>query len=203
MIKSKLLGALIIGTTFSLPVAAKMYKWVDDNGITHYGETVPPEFANKDRLELNPAGRVIRSEEAITPERRRVKELEDTKKRDDEKAALEQQRYDKTLINTYSSVKEIDLAHNRSVQQIDARINVIGASLKAANDNLIGLQQEADGYTKQNKEIPDSLKIDLQEARSRFDKLNKDMEKPKAEKTAMEAKYDADKARYIELTGKR
>jgi hypothetical protein len=106
------------------------------------------------------------------------------------------------LINTYSSVKEIDLAHNRSVQQIDARINVIGSSLKAANANLIGLQNEADGYANKNKGVPDSLKADLQEAQTRVDKLNKDMEKPQAEKAAIETKYNADKARYIELTGK-
>jgi hypothetical protein len=199
----KLFIALIVGITFSLPVAAKMYKWVDDNGITHYGETVPPEYANKDRVELNPAGRVIKSEEAMTPERRQTKEQEDAKKREEEKATLEQQRHDKTLVNTYSSVKEIDLARNRSVQQIDARINVIGSLLKSASDNLAGLQKEADGYTQKNKEIPDSVKSDLQEAQSRVDKLNKDMEKPLAEKATIEARYSADKSRYIELTGKK
>jgi hypothetical protein len=202
MINPKLLIALIVGTTFSLPVSAKMYKWVDDNGTTHYGETVPPEYANKDRVELNQAGRVIKNEEVITPERRLAKEQEDAKKRDDAKATLEQQRRDKTLINTYSSVKEIDLARNRSLQQIDARISAVGSSIKAANDSLAGLQSEADGYAKKNKEIPDSLKDDLRETQSRLDKLNKDMEKPQAEKAAVEARFNADKARYIELTGK-
>ena len=46
MNKLKLLFALITGITLSFPVAAKLYKWVDDNGTTHYGETVPPEYAN-------------------------------------------------------------------------------------------------------------------------------------------------------------
>jgi hypothetical protein len=203
VINRNLFIALIVGTTFSLPVAAKMYKWVDDNGITHYGETVPPEYANKDRVELNPAGRVIKNEEAMTPERRQAKELEEAKKRDEEKATIEQQRHDKTLVNTYSSVKEIELARNRSAQQIDARINVIGSLLKAANENLTSLQMESDGYAQKNKEIPESLKSDLQEAQSRVEKLNKDIAKPLADKAAIEAKYDADKARYIELTGKK
>ena len=199
----KLLLALIAGVTLSFPVAAKLYKWVDDNGTTHYGETVPPEYANKDRLELNKEGLVIKSKEVLTPERRHTKEQGDEKKRNEESAALEQQRHDKTLINTYSNVKEIDLARIRSLQQIDARINVIGSAVKAASDNLMGLQNEADGYAKRNKEIPDSLKDDLQQAQARLDKLNKDMEKPQAEKAVVEARYDADKARYIELTGKK
>ena len=201
--KLKLLVALIAAITLSFPVSAKMYKWVDDNGTTHYGETIPPEFANKDRAELDTAGRVIKHEEVLTPERRHAKEQGDEKKRNEENAALEQQRHDKTLINTYSNVKEIDLARIRSLQQIDARINVIGSAVKAASDRLMELQNEADDYAKRNKEIPDSLKDDLQQAQSRLDKLNRDMEKPQAEKTAVEARYDADKARYMELTGKK
>jgi hypothetical protein len=150
MIKPKLLIAFIIGIIFSFPVAAKLYKWVDDNGTTHYGETVPPEYANKDRLQLNQSGRVVKSEEVMTPERRHAKELEDAKKRDEEKVVLERQRHDGTLINTYNSVKEIDQARVRSLQQVDARLNVINSYIKMANDNLLALQKEADGYTNTN-----------------------------------------------------
>ena len=42
---------------------------------THYGETVPPEYADKDREELNKAGRVVNTLEVMTPERRHAKDL--------------------------------------------------------------------------------------------------------------------------------
>src|SRR3989338_2182877 len=157
MINYRLIVALVIGMTFSLSAAAKMYKWVDDNGTTHYGETIPPEYANKDRAELNKAGRVVDKKEVLTPEERRAKELEDIKKREDEEAAVEQKRRDKALLNTYSSVKEIDLARTRNLQQVEARLNSINSQLKMADDKLIGLQKEADGYTKTSKKIPPSL----------------------------------------------
>lgn len=201
--KLKLCIALVTGITFSFPVAAKLYKWVDDKGTTHYGETIPPEYADKDRVELNQAGRVIKNEEVVTPERRRAKEQEDAKKRDDDKATLEQQRHDRTLINTYSNVKEIDQARIRSVQQVDARINVLTSYIKTANDNLLGLQKEADGYTNANKKIPASLEEDLQDAQARLTKLQHDAEKPNAEKAALEARFAADKVRYLDLTGKK
>jgi len=203
MIKFKFFVALIVGATFSLPAAAKLYKWVDDNGTTHYGETIPPEYADKDRSELNKAGRVIKTEEVLTPEKRRAKVEAEAKKREEEKTALEQQRHDKTLVNTYSSVKEIDLARARSLQQIDARINVINSALKTANENLNGLQKEAENYTKTKKKVPASLEEDLQDAHARLEKLQKDLELPQAEKAALEARYDSDKARYMELTGKK
>jgi chromosome segregation ATPase len=201
MTKFKLYVALITGLILSFPVAAKLYKWVDDNGITHYGETIPPEYAGKDREELNKDGRVIKSEEVMTPERRHAKELEDEKKREEAQVALEQQRHDKTLINTYSNVHEIDLARNRSVQQLDARINMLNSYLKAANENLIALQKEADGYTKANKQIPGSLQDDMNNAQDRIVKLQQDLEKPNARKADLEARFKADRARYIELTG--
>jgi len=202
MINYRLVVALVIGMTFSLSAAAKMYKWVDDNGTTHYGETIPPEYANKDRAELNKAGRVVDKKEVLTPEERRAKELEDIKKREDEEAAVEQKRRDKALLNTYSSVKEIDLARTRNLQQVEARLNSISSQLKMAGDNLTGLQKEADGYTSTSKKIPASLQEDLQESQARLIKLQQDMEKSKAEKAMVEARYDAEKARYKELTGK-
>ena len=202
MINYRLVVALVIGMTFSLSAAAKMYKWVDDNGTTHYGETIPPEYANKDRAELNKAGRVVDKKEVLTPEERRAKELEDIKKREDEEAAVEQKRRDKALLNTYSSVKEIDLARTRNLQQVEARLNSISSQIKMAGDNLAGLQKEADGYARASKQIPASLQEDLQESQARLTKLKQDMEKSKAEKATVEARYDAEKTRYKELTGK-
>src|SRR3989338_6186886 len=108
MTKNKLSVVFIIGIffsagmSFSLPAAAKLYKWVDEQGTTHYGETVPPEYANKNRDEINKAGRVVKKHEVLTPEEIRAardnKEQEDAKKRTEEQALLEKKRHDKALI---------------------------------------------------------------------------------------------------------
>ena len=205
MTQLKLFAALIAGIAFSLPVAAKMYKWVDDNGTTHYGETIPPEYANKDRSQLD-KGRVTKKVEVLTPEERRAEEAAkktaDAKKRADEDLALEQKRRDKALVNTYSNEKEIDLARSRNLQQVDARINSISSQLKMSNDNLLALQKESDGLVKAGKKAPPSLQEDIQETQSRINKLQQDLDKASAEKATMDARYDADKVRYKELTGK-
>ena len=202
MTKFKLLAAFIAGIDFSFPVTAKMYKWVDDKGTTHYGETIPPEYANKDRSELGKSGRVIEKKEVLTPEERRASEQADIKKRAGEEAALERKRRDKALVNTYSNEKEIDLARNRNLQQIEARINSINSQLKMANDNLLAFQKEASTLTNAGKKIHPSLQEDLKESQERLAKLQQDLEKAKAEKATLDARYDADKARYKELTGR-
>lgn len=202
MTRLKLIAVFIAGIAFSFPVAAKMYKWVDDKGTTHYGETIPPEYAHKDRSELDKSGRVIDKRETLTPEERRASEQADIKKRADEEAALERKRYDKALVNTYSTEKEIDLARNRNLQQVEARINSISSQIKMANDNLMAFQKEAEDRTKAGKKIYPTLQEDLKESRERLAKLQQDLEKAKTEKAALDARYDADKARYKELTGK-
>jgi uncharacterized protein YifN (PemK superfamily) len=207
MTRYKSLAALIVtfilGLAFSFPATAKLYKWVDDNGTTHYGETIPPEYADKDREVLNKAGRVVDTHEVMTPERRRAQQLEDAKKREADREAQEQKRRDRTLINTFSNVHEIDLARKRSMQQVDARINYLNTSIDSANSRLISLQKEADNYTNRNRPIPNSLSGDLQEAKERLAKLQHDLEKPVATKADLNARFDADKARYMELTGKK
>jgi len=202
MINFRVLIAVIVGLIYSLPVTAKLYKWVDDQGTTHYGETIPPEFANKSRVELNKAGRIVKKDEVLTPQEREIQAQKDAQKKADEKAALELKRRDVTLTNTYSNAQEIDLARNRNLQQVNARINNNNSQLKIANDNLLGLQKESEAYTKSNKQIPPSLQEDLQESQARVDKMKQNLEKSLAEKAVVEARYDADKARYKELTGK-
>jgi chromosome segregation ATPase len=202
MNRSKLLIALLVGITFSLPAMAKLYKWVDKKGVTHYGETIPPEYADRDREELNKSGRTVKVIEVPTPaERKALKEAEEIKRADD-KAAIEKKRRDKTLTSTYSNSDEIDLARNRSLRQINARINNHTSQLKMASDNLLALQKESEGYTKADKPIPSALQDDMKDTQARVDRLQTNLDKSLAEKAAVEARYDADKVRYQELTGR-
>jgi uncharacterized protein YifN (PemK superfamily) len=201
MLKPSLLIALIIGSTFSLPAAAKMYKWIDDKGTTHYGESVPPEYANKDRVEMD-KGRVMKKVEIMSPEDRLAKKEAAAKKLEADKVALDQKRHDATLTNTYSNADEVDLARKRNLQQVEAQITNNKSQLKIANDGLLNLQQEAAKSAKANKPLPVSLQEEMQQSQTQVAKLQKNLDKSLAEKAAVEARFDADKARYIELTGK-
>ncbi|NOT99949.1 MAG: DUF4124 domain-containing protein [Gallionella sp.] len=199
---TKLIIALTFGMMFSLPASAKMYKWVDDKGTTHYGETIPPEYANKDRVELNKDGRVMKKIGILTPEERLAKKEADAKKLEQDKLALDQKRHDATLTNTYSNSDEIDLARKRSLQQIEARITSQQSQLKMANTNLTGLQQEAEKRNLAKKPMPESLQEDIHQSQSQVARLQKNLDTSMAEKATVEAKFDADKVRYKELTGK-
>ena len=51
--------------------AQQIRKWVDKDGVVHYGDRVPPEFADRDRVILNEQAVPLGFEEGeITPEER-------------------------------------------------------------------------------------------------------------------------------------
>ena len=200
--KSVALPFVVAGLVFSLPVSAKTYKWVDDKGTTHYGETIPAEYANKDRALLNKSGVVIEKQEVLTPEERRSKAADEAKVRGDAAQARDQRRHDKSLTDSYNSVEEIELSRTRSLQQVDARINSIGSQLKMDNNNLQSLQKDAASRSAAGGKIPAGLQDEIKDAQARTKRTQQDLDKYKADKQIINTRYDEDKARYKELTGK-
>jgi len=195
MTKAKILGTtLVLCAVFSMAAEAKLYKWVDDQGETHYGEVIPPEFADKDKVEFDDKGRVVkerRSEaETNSPENKTA----------EQRAALEQHRKDKALLNTYSNEKEIDLARDRNLQQVEARINSIHLLQQSAQESLDSFRKEASGI-KAGKQIPASLQADITTAENKMAKLQQDLDAANEKAASVRAGFEADKVRYRELTG--
>lgn len=180
---------------------AKLYKWVDDNGTTHYGETIPPEYANKEATQFSDQGRVEKHIEKLTPEEQRAKEAEDAKKNAVRQVAIEARRRDSALLNTFSNEAEIDLSRDRGLQQVDARINSIATMLKSAQDSLDALHKEREGLLKQDRKIPKSLLDDIGEFTTRIAKHQKDMAQNVQELASLKARFEAEKLRYRELKG--
>lgn len=185
---------LVLYCALCATAEAKLYKWVDDKGETHYGEVVPPEYANKDRVQFNDKGREVKKKDAA------AEAAQDKKSAEEEQAAIDRRRKDKALINTYSSEKEIDLARDRNLHQIVARINSIQTLIKTAQENLDNYRKEAESASRSGRKIHETLHADIAEAESKLAKLKQDLASAQEREAAVKASYEADKARYRELT---
>lgn len=202
MLKSKLmLAGLVCLGTFCLNAEAKLFKWVDKNGQTHYGETIPPEYSDRDSVQLSDKGRVEKTREVISADERESSRAASAKKAADEEAAREQKRKDNALLNTYTNEDEIELARNRNLQQVDARISSFSTLLKSAQATLDGHYKEQEEMTKQGRKIPKSLTEDIEESTARVEKYKKDLAQNEQEKATVQARFDADKARFRQLKG--
>jgi len=162
---------LLAALAVSQPALAKMYKWVDEKGEVHYGDTVPPQYSNQGREELSKKGTVLKKTEgALTPEQRQAKEAEEAQKKAEQQKALEQKRRDKALLNTYTNEKEIDLTRDRNLRPLDMQIQSLQDDLKRAKGG-------------------DAASIQAL------------IEQKKKEREAVRLRFETDKVRFRELTG--
>jgi hypothetical protein len=202
MINSKFLSiGFICAMALSVSAEAKLYKWVDNNGVTHYGEVIPPEYANKDRDTLNKAGLLNKRPEKIDPAAEHAKEEAEQKRNIEKQAEIEQKRRDSTLLNTYSNEKEIDMARERSLVLINARIDSNKMLIKSTQTTLDELNKEAESRNKTGKKIPVSLTRDISQAQSRFDRYTTELAKSEKELDDVRARFDNDKMLYRKLKG--
>ncbi|MGI9331274.1 MAG: DUF4124 domain-containing protein, partial [Gammaproteobacteria bacterium] len=122
----------------------KVYRWVDDEGVVHFGDSVPPEHAIQDRELLNDYGvPVVRQEGAMTDDELAIAA-------EKEQAIAEQKRReeatrarDATLLTTYLSVDEIEALRNRRTEMLDGQINYTEVYLKTLREKLGRLQKDA------------------------------------------------------------
>ncbi|MEJ1958727.1 MAG: hypothetical protein WDM70_04135 [Nitrosomonadales bacterium] len=193
MTNSKILGVIVIlGATFSMAAQADSYEWKDDNGVTQIGEVVPPEFTSKIIKHLDSNGRVIKDKLPSDMNAPAIQTAE-------QKAAMEQRRKDKALMNTYSNEKEIDLARDRNLQQVEALINSIQLRQKTAQDSLDSYHKEASGVAA-GRPIPASLQADINDAEDKMTRLQQELDTANEKAASVKASFEADKARYRELT---
>lgn len=195
MTSSRLFPALVLGLAFTSAAEARTFKWKDDKGRTHYGETIPPEYANRSSVELDEKGRVVKSQEVLTTEERQARDAENVRKRNEDAAALDQRRHDRMLMQSYSSEAEIDAARERSLKQTEL-------SLKDTQDRLKEARQKLDKTrTERGSKSPTSETLAADE--KLVTQLEQELAHRQAEIATIKERAEADKSRYRELTGKK
>ena len=183
----------------STTAEAKLYKWVDDKGVTHYSEVIPPEHTNKNNVLLNNQGRLIQRNEKINNMEQRANGEDEANKRIENEAKLEQSRKDNALLNTFSNEKEIDLALDRNLHHLESHISSIQSLQKAAQESLKNYQQEAAEIKAAGRKLPVSIQADITEGENKLAKLQQNLVKAQEKMAAVKASYEADKIRFREL----
>lgn len=134
----------------------RMYRWVDREGIVHFGDTVPVEYMDLERHIVNEFGitldilRAKLTEEEIAEEKRQ-QDL-------DIKRAV-QARQDQALLSTYLSVDEIELHRDRRVELFKAQTRVTELYLSNLKRRLESLHKEASRYQPYS-DNPDAAQVD-------------------------------------------
>ncbi|HYA66161.1 MAG TPA: hypothetical protein VEE84_05705 [Burkholderiaceae bacterium] len=167
-------------------------------GHTISGDLPPPECKDRDIRVLNPDGSIRNVLPApLTKEGRKKRDEEQAKRQLEEEAERKQAQKDRSLLEAYGSVEEIDAARDRAVQGRQALIDRANQRIAVYLRERKRLDDEAEFYAK--RELPQQLK----EAYETNSALTKQQEKTRAdaehEIQQIKEHFEADKKRYIQL----
>jgi hypothetical protein len=186
------------------PAAAqeRMYKCVDARGKVYYTQVPPPECLGRDTQELNKSGTLIRKNPAaipLSPAQEQAREAERRKKLEDEERSKEERRKNLALLNTYSSEKDIEEARTRALAEAQGAIEDTERRIAGAQKRHKELEAEKEFYVK--KPLPFKLKQEISNNDIEIRNQIVLLDAKKKEISTINAKYDEDRRRYIELTG--
>lgn len=209
--KFLLLQLLVAYAAFNAAWAAtpasqsKTYRWVDDQGVVHFGDHIPAEYADTESSVLNSQGIIVarvpgqKSPEEKAAEARAQAKLEEEKRLNEESIAR-----DRVLLSTYLSVEEIEELRDRRLELVDGQMRVTQLYLDNLRKNLLKLERESQRFSPYSKD-PNAKPIDEKLARELSDTLDsialyeKNLEKSATEQAQLTAKFDSDIARFQEL----
>jgi len=185
------------------PAAAqeRMYKCVDARGKVYYTQVPPPECLGRDTQELNKSGTLIRKNPAViplSPAQEQAREAERRKKIEDEEKSKEERRKNLALLNTYPSEKDIEDARARALAEAQGAIEDTERSIVGAQKRQKELEAEKEFYVK--KPMPFKLKQEIANNEIQIRNQTVLLDAKKKEINTINAKYDEDRRRYIELT---
>jgi hypothetical protein len=177
---------------------AATYKWVDEKGVVHYTDKLPPEQVNKSSTVLDKQARPVKQiEPPLTGEQRAAREAEEERRKAAAKAAEESARKDRALLQSFSSAGEIELSKSRALATIDNQI----ASATAYMAQLTKRKADAEARRKAlgDKPMPSELERELSTVDGEMRKQEELVAAKKREIAQVSARYDADYIRWREL----
>jgi len=177
----------------------RSYKWVDKNGVTHYGDMVPPEYAAQGRSELNGQGVEVKQfPRQLSPEESAVAQQrasEDAKRR----------QHDSFLLTTYTRVSDIEQLRDERLALIEGQMDIARGSIDITQQRLSELQRRMRAFRPYSasptaRRVPDQLADEVVRTLKERDALQDGLKSREQEKATLRAQFDADISRYRELT---
>jgi hypothetical protein len=174
------------------------YKWVDEKGVTHYGDRIPAEYATKESAVLNKQGVEVNHIEA---QKSADQLAQDAREKD---AYVRQKKHDSFLLTTYTSVKDIESLRDERLEQISGQRRAAEAYMETLHGRLSTLQSRAFNFKPYNdkpaaRRMPDDLAEDLMRTLNEMRTQKTALAAKDVEESELRAEFQSDIDRYREL----
>lgn len=183
----------------------RVYKWTDEKGAVHYGDRVPPQYADQEKTVLNGQGVSVgtiagrRTPEQLAAESAR--RAAEARAQDD---AVQSRQRDANLRATYLTVEEIEALRDRRAEILDAQARVTSQYLEQLRSHQRQIEQDAQRFRPYSKsptapQLPERMAEDLVRTTSDISTQQRNLEVKRRELDKLRAKFASDIARFKEL----
>jgi hypothetical protein len=186
------------GTAAAASNGRTLYKWVDDQGVTHFGDRIPPEYAAQEQHIINSQGIEINHLDAQKSAEQMA--AEEQKKLDAEQRLSR----DKNLLNTYVSVQEIERLRDQRLNLVADQIKVTNQFLDTLNGRMKKLRVNSMHFKPYSGDakappMPDQVAEDLVRLATDINTQEQNLRQKRGEETTMKQQFESDIDRFKEL----
>jgi Domain of unknown function (DUF4124) len=174
------------------------YRWVDEQGVVHYGDHIPPQYANQERHVLNGQGvEVGRLDAQKTPEQL-------SREARERAAQIRQRQHDAFLVNTYTSVKDIEALRDVRLEQMRGQRTAAEQYVESLRSRLSTLQTRAMLFRPYSpnanaRRMPDDLAENLVRTANELDTQSRALAAKSEEENSLREQFQEDIERYRAL----
>jgi hypothetical protein len=145
---------------------AGTFRWIDDTGMIHYTDQVPPEESKRPHAKLDSDAQTV---ELVEGEKSQ-EELEQIKRlkqlRIDQQRILSQQKdSDLSLLRTYRSVEEMQMALQNKINTIESTIKIADSNRQHQEENLRLQVKRAAEMELSGQPLPKNLRDNVESTR--------------------------------------
>jgi len=165
------------------------------------GDAMPEQCRGKAYRILDSAGNVIKEVgPPKTAEQKAQEAAEALRKKELEEQAREQRRKDQALLDTYATLQDIDMAQQKAEADVNLAIQSAQNKIDDARKRRKKFEDEAEFYKK--KALPPEVAKGMRDIDHEIKTQQELLDVKKGDAATIRSKYDADRKRYSQLTGR-
>jgi len=175
-----------------------VYRWVDEHGIVHYGDSIPPKYANDSREILNNQGLEVGHVDAAKTPAQLALEARARRQQ------VAQKQHDYFLLSAYTSVKDIESLRDERLSQLDAQQTAAQQYVQSLQSRLASLQSRAQEFKPYSSRpnaprMPDDLAQELVQTLSEVRVQDQAIAARTQQEAQVRAQFQSDIDRFEQL----
>jgi hypothetical protein len=196
--RTAILLSLLVLPALSAHAAFK--KWVDEDGVVHYGNSIPPEYAQKGHTEINERGIEIGTVDRAKTAEEVAREAELKRLRAEQlRLEQEQRARDRVLLKLFRSEEDLIMVRDGKLQQVEAQVNLKHKQLERLKERLSKLQAQAANTERQGRKLSKKQQQNLDTTKAQIESGYNYILDKEADKQRITNHYDRDLERFRQL----